>query len=116
MSKVCAPRQKKRDEEAERKRFEELRRNEDRALAYWIPELYLHSDRAKVNAKNPKILALIDNFVLDGDKGLFLTGKNGMCKTRGGCILLERYCRRRVRHCHGPEYSIRAVGRLAVQR
>jgi DNA replication protein DnaC len=90
---VCAPCAKKREEQEELDRALELRREQDKALRYWIPELYLNSDRAKIDAKNPKILALIDNFDLGGEKGLLLMGKNGMCKTRATCLLLERYCR-----------------------
>jgi DNA replication protein DnaC len=39
------------------------------------------------------VLASIDAFDLDSTKGLFLCGPIDHSKTRGACMLLERFCR-----------------------
>lgn len=87
---VCDSCQQRRCDEAERLKAEQLRSSQNLELCRAIPPLYRQNDRSLIH---PTVLASIDTFDLDSPKGLYLSGPNDHSKTRGACMLLERFCR-----------------------
>jgi DNA replication protein DnaC len=78
--------------------FERNRQIQDEVLEKNIPPLYLGTNRSRMD---PKLIKVVDGFVLNSGQGLFLSGDFGKQKTRACALLLERYCR--------AGYSIRMI-------
>ena len=74
----------------EKIRAEEEEERIARHLLRWneaIPPLYRESDTNKLN---PKALKVAERFNPSGDRGLYLHGDFGKCKTRCGCKILRK--------------------------
>lgn len=78
------------EKQCHQEELERERQRQDEILKEKIPPLYLQTNRSRMD---PKLIKVVDGFVLNSGQGLFISGDFGKQKTRACALLLERYCR-----------------------